>query len=147
MSQEKMNTLILKRFCGEEYYPLEDAKWSIWNQTTFCLEMSFGEGSSLHEDTEELAESPLWELYFNVPAMDEQDVKPGMILEEKDNREDETHFYYCEHQPTANNRLEVLGREGGRILVRVTGECCDVNYYDGSKGNNILEIEAWIDPE
>ncbi len=27
----------------------------------------------------------------------------------------------------------------------ICGECCDVNYYDGSKGNDVLEITAWID--
>ena len=79
--------------------------------------------------------------------MDEEEVQSGMVLEEKDNIADETHFYYCEHLPTLNNRLEVLDRDGDRILFKITGECCDVNYYDGSKGNNLLEITAWIDKE
>lgn len=142
-----LNTLILKRFCGEEYYPLESASWSIWDSETFCVEMCFEEGRNLHEDTRELGESPCWELYFNIPPMDEEDVKPGMVLEEKDNKEDETHFYYCEHLPTSDNHLEVLDRDGDRIFLKITGECCDVNYYDGSKGNNILKITAWIEKE
>lgn len=144
---DELNTLILKRFCGEEYYPIASARWSIWDAETFCVEMWFEEGRNLHEDTEELAESPGWELYFSIPPMKEEDVKAGMVLEEKDNKPDETHFYYCEHLTTLNNHLEVLDRDGDRLLLRITGECCDVNYYDGSKGNNFLEITAWIDKE
>ncbi len=147
MHDDMLNTLIIKRFCGEEYYPIESAGWSIWDSTTFCVEMWFQEGRNLHEDTEELAQEPGWELYFTIPSMDEEEVQSGMVLEEKNNIADETHFYYCEHLPTLNNRLEVLDRDGDRILFKITGECCDVNYYDGSKGNNLLEITAWIDKE
>ncbi len=147
MDNNFLNTLILKRFCGDEHYPLQSAVWSIWDGRVFGVEMYFDEGTDLHEDTEYLAQEPSWELYFNVPGMKEEDVSKGLILEEKDNREDETHFYYCEHLTTENNRLEVLNRDEDRILARITGECCDVNYYDGSKGNNTLEITVWIDKE
>ena len=145
MTKDTLNTLVLKRFCGNEYYPIDSANWSIDDSTTLGVEMWFKEGRNLHEDTEELAQEPVWELYFTISPMNEENVKPGMVLEEKDNHADETHFYYCEHQPTLNNHLEVLDRDGDRILFRITGECCDVNYYDGSKGNDILEITAWID--
>ena len=128
MNHNMLNTLILKRFCGDEYYPIESARWSIWEKTTFCVEIGFKEGTNLQEDTEYLAQKPLWELYFNIPPTDEAEVKPGMLLEEKDNCEDETHFYYCEHFPTLNPRLEVLDRDGDRLLFRITGECCDVNF-------------------
>ena len=46
--------------------------------------------------------------------------------------------------PTENSRLEVLDRDGDRLLLKITGECCDVSCYDGSKGNNTLEMTAWI---
>ena len=147
MNRDIPNELIIKRFCGEEVYPLESAAWSIWNSAVLCVEMWFEEGKNLHDDTKALAQAPGWELYFNIPPMDEEDVKPGMVLEEKDNRTDETHFYYCEHLPTRNNRIEVLGRDGDRLLLKITGECCDINFYDGSRGNDILEITAWIDKE
>lgn len=96
----KMNELMIKRFCGEEVYPLESAAWSIWNSAVICVEMWFEEGKNLHDDTRKLAQAPGWELYFNILPMDEEDVKPGVILEEKDNRADETFFYYCEHLPS-----------------------------------------------
>ena len=62
---------------------MQSAVWSIWNGTVFCVEMNDEEGTSLHEDTEYLAREPLWEPDFYIPAMKEEDVKPGMILEEK----------------------------------------------------------------
>ena len=144
VNKSLLNTLVLKRFCGEEYYPIDSAGWSIWNSTVLCVEMWFQEGRNLHEDTEYLAQEPGWELYFSIPSMNGDDVKPGLVLEKKD-ISDGTHFYYCEHQPTLNNHLEVLDRDGDRLLLRITGECCDVNYYDGSKGNNVLEITAWME--
>ena len=147
MKDERLNTLILKRFCGEEYYRLQNASWSIWNGSVLCVEMWFAEGTNLHEDTEYLEEEPGWELYFNLPEENEDCVKTGMVLTDTENREEETHFYYCEHLPTVNNRLEILDTDGTRLLLRITGECCDVNYYDGSKGNNSLELTAWIDQE
>ena len=147
MNDIKLNTLILNRFCGEEYYSIQSASWSIWDGRTLCVEMWFEEGLNLHEDTDYLAQEPGWELYFDVPSITDEMLKPGMILGDTENIEDETHFYYCEHLPTYNNKLEILGREDDKILFKITGECCDVNYYDGSKGSDTLEITAWIDEE
>ena len=56
-------------------------------------------------------------------------------------------MYYCEHYPTEKNRVEVIDRDGDRLLLKISGECCDVNYYDGSKGNDELEITLWVDKE
>ena len=144
MENEKLGTLTIKRFCGEEYYPLDSASWSIWDGRVFCVEMNFGEGTGLHEDTEYLAQEPLWELYFDMPS---PEVEVGTVFTDEQNREDETHFYYFEHYPTEKNRVEILDMDGDRLLLKITGECCDVNYYDGSKGNDELEITLWIDKE
>lgn len=29
MTKDTLNTLVLKRFCGNEYYPIDSANWSI----------------------------------------------------------------------------------------------------------------------
>ena len=145
MSEENMmDKLILKRFCGEEYYPLESASWSIWKDH-LLVEMNFTAGENLHEDTEYLEQEPSWELCFTLE--NEKLLVPGLVLENKDNEENETNFYYCEHNLTYDNRLEILDREDDRLLLKITGICCDVNYYDGSKGNDSLEITLWIDQE
>ncbi|MBR4462692.1 MAG: hypothetical protein IKS51_08950 [Erysipelotrichaceae bacterium] len=144
MDTNHLNILILKRFCGEEHYPLQSAVWSIWHDD-LVIEMSFEEGTDLHEDTAYLEQEPSWELSF--PLSDEAMLQVGAIFENKDNEDNGANFYYCEHNLTYDNRLEILDRDGDRLLVRMTGICCDVNYYDGSRGNDELEIIAWVDKE
>ena len=56
-------------------------------------------------------------------------------------------FYYLEHQPTRNNRMEILARDGNRLKIRVSGSTEDVNYYDGSKPENRLQLTAWFEKE
>ena len=141
---DKLNTLIIKRFCGEECYPLQNGTWSI-DDNELSIEMNFGPGTNLHEDTAYLEEEPGWNLYFDTTNVTNESVKSGLILNEAN--EDETYIYYCECMSTFENHLEILERKGDDILVKVTGECCDINYYDGSKGNDILEVTAWISKE
>jgi hypothetical protein len=56
-----------------------------------------------------------------------------------------TNFYYCEHQQTDNNLIEILKTDGEKLYVRITGETMDVNYYDGSKPNNKIIVETWFE--
>lgn len=144
METNYLNTLIIRRFCGEEYYPLQNGTWSIDNGK-FSVEMNFGLGTNLHEDTADLDEEPSWSLYFDTACITNESVKSELILNEAN--EDETYIYYGECTPTFKNYLEILERKDDSILVKVTGECCDINCYDGSKGNDILEITAWISGE
>ncbi|MGW9117148.1 hypothetical protein ACWGRV_10955 [Streptomyces sp. NPDC055663] len=51
-------------------------------------------------------------------------------------------LYYFEHEPLRDNRITVLARDGELLRVRWTGECDDVNFYDGSKAPTRLEIEG-----
>ncbi|MFD0341664.1 hypothetical protein ACFVH0_23810 [Streptomyces sp. NPDC127117] len=51
-------------------------------------------------------------------------------------------LYYFEHEPLRDNRITVLSRDGGLLRLRWTGECEDVNFYDGSKAPTRVEIEG-----
>lgn len=51
-------------------------------------------------------------------------------------------LYYFEHESLRDNRITVVSREGGLLRLRWTGECDDVNFYDGSKAPTRLEIEG-----
>ena len=133
--------LKLKRFCGEETYPLKEAKWYMIDRDLW-IDMEFAEGHDLHEDTEYLAQEPVWELRFD--AADDNILQKGCILTNENDEEEDGNFYYCEHIPTFHNVLEVLDRKEDEILFKINAVCCDVNYYDGSKGNDELELTAWI---
>ena len=134
--------LIIKRFCGEEIYPLINSKWYLIRDTLW-IDLAFGKGTLLHEDTEYLDEEPTWELSFKIDG--EDNIKKDVIFENKNSIDEDAILYYCEHNPTYNNKLEVYDKVDNKLLVRISAECCDVNYYDGSKGNDALELYAWID--
>lgn len=152
------NVLYMMRFCGMEEYALKSAVWYIikgdgtdYDPDSFCLDMKFEQGRVLHDDThnEELPfmdAEPFWELVFRSPEMPTIVPQVGLCLElPNEKHEVEGNLYYWEHQPTMDNKLEILAAEGDRFLIRLTGITEDVNYYDGSKPKSTLQITAWFD--
>jgi hypothetical protein len=114
------------------------------------LEIDTDFGIVLHEDTESLDAKPHWELTFRAENLNVNDLTANFRAEipegyDEDLGESLTNFYYCEHEPSDNNIIEVLATEESRLLIRVTGEITDVNYYDGSKPKNKIFVEAWFD--
>ena len=148
------NYLTLKRFCGEEKYPVESANWYIiegdgtWDDPyMLCLEMEFSEGEELHEDTENLEAEPSWEISFSSLKLTEEDLKAGFKMELENEDDEDSLFYYCEHQPTFENKMEILEVKGDSLLIHITGKTTDVNFYDGSKPMNELDIIVWFEKE
>lgn len=75
-------------------------------------------------------------------------LRPGFFLEQPNSEEDvDGNLYYMEHQPTMNNKMEIIEVEGERLKIRLTGMTEDVNYYDGSKPKNTMELVAWFDKD
>ncbi len=144
--------LTLKRFCGEEKYPIRSAEWYImegdgtWDDPyTLCLEMDFGEGVDLHEDTKTLKAEPSWEVSFPALKLSRWKLLPGFTMKlENEEEDEEAIFYYCEHQPTICNKVKVLRVWGNSLLLHITAKTEDVNFYDGSKPKNELELTAWF---
>ncbi len=144
--------LNLKRFCGEEKYPVECAEWSIlegdgtWDDPyDFCLEMTFGAGDELHEDTKVLEAKPFWKISFPALTLNKKDFQTGFVINMDNEDEDaDALFYYCEHQPTIENKVKVLDVKGNNLLLQVTAKTMDVNFYDGSKPMNELKVIAWF---
>lgn len=59
-----------------------------------------------------------------------------------------TNFYYCAHESTERNHIEILAVDGSTLRVRLRGETVDVNYYDGSRPPTVLtaELDLLHDP-
>lgn len=55
-----------------------------------------------------------------------------------------TNFYYCSHEGSDSNQVEILAVEDDRLLIRLRGETMDVNYYDGSKPATVISAETWF---
>lgn len=75
-------SLLLARFCGEEKYPVLNAEWKIldgdgtWDDPSILwLEMEFGHGINLHDDTASLNAKPHWELSFSALSLKKEDLK------------------------------------------------------------------------
>lgn len=145
-----MNEFTLARFCGEESYPVKAATWCIlegdgtWDDPySLWLEIECGPGNKLHEDTESLGAEPNLDISFYALTLKDEDIKKGFTLAfENEENDSGALLYYCEHQPTRKNRMKVLERDGDQLLIQLTAETTDVNYYDGSKPENKIDILA-----
>lgn len=150
------NYLILKRFCGDEKYPVVNAEWYIskgdgtWDDPyMLCLEIEFGKGIEMQEDTAEwYTGEPGWEVYFPTLNLKEEDLGAGFTLEiEKPDEHAEAYFLYEDRQPTFDNKVEVLKVEENRLLIHLTAKTKDVNYYDVSKPMNVLDVMTWVEKQ
>ena len=153
-SQQQVQHPILKllRFCGEELYPITKATWQLYKDDVneLWLEIYAGPGITLSEDTKSLSGQPSWELTYKADNLDVSSLKAGFRAEIPSGYDESiedyiTNFYYCEHEPTNNNIIEIIAVEGDRLLIRLTGETLDVNYYDGSKPATKLFLETWFE--
>jgi hypothetical protein len=48
------------------------------------------------------------------------------------------------HDAVRDWTLRVLERNGSQFRVSIEGFCTDVNYYDGSKSDTRLVLDAWF---
>lgn len=153
-NKNENNFLILKRFCGNEKYTVKNPEWYIgkgdgtWDDPDMlCLEIEFGKAVEKHEDTAWYEGEPGWEIYFTTLQLTEKDLQPGFSMElenEEEEEEEEAWFLYADRQPTYDNKVEVLDVNGDNLLLHVTAKTQDVNYYDGSKPLNELDVTAWF---
>ena len=151
--------LVFQRFNGYESYPVTLAEWNIYKDedigmTNLFISLETGPGIVLHEDTESLNGAPSWELNLLELDLSEESIKAGFSGQipegYDDNRDGQlTNFYYCSHEGTDKNTIEVIEVDGDRVRFRLTGETIDVNYYDNSKAPTKLSVDIWFtrDPE
>jgi hypothetical protein len=114
------------------------------------LSIECGAGIEQADDTATLGGRPDWELDVVAATLSEPELVAGFHAELPkgyDERYDGwlTNFYFCEHAGTEANSITVLDREGDRLLLRITGETIDVNYYDDSKPRSTLLVETWFE--
>ncbi|MBE7649170.1 hypothetical protein G1K66_12590 [Tenacibaculum finnmarkense] len=153
--EKTQSNLRLIRFCGEELYPIESATWHFHkseedNINELWLEIKADYGQQLSEDTKYLEKQPHWELTIKIENLKLTDFVSGFKTEIESGFDEEsedylTNFYYCEHEPSDNNSIEIVERNENQILFRIEGEITDVNYYDGSKPNNKIIVETWFE--
>ncbi|MDU1906273.1 MAG: hypothetical protein E6772_16005 [Dysgonomonas sp.] len=143
--------LKLSRFCGEELFRIKVATWDILTSEstlpTLSLEIHADEIISQCDDTREFPVKPRWEIMCDIPGLEDSHLQKGFSIEvpEEDNEHNDNILYYYEHGVTFNQKVEILDRQDDKLLIKVSGETQDVNFYDGSKPNTKLEAELWFE--
>ncbi len=98
------------------------------------------------DDTIAYNPHPTIEIYIQDEVRLEDLVGREFTVEDGEDVEREelvSRFYYFEHEPLNNNRIEIVAKTGPKTYtVRWTGSCTDPNHYDGSKDDATIEIEA-----
>ena len=144
--------LLMKRFNGDEKYRIQAATWNLYNDNekmNLCLLIESDEAIAQSEDTASYFQMLNWELNLVEKSLEDSQLQSGFtanIPEAYDEDGDGwiTNFYFVEHQGSENNKIEIIERQGDQLLIRVSGEIPDVNFYDGSKPHATLLVETWF---
>ena len=144
--------MTLQRFNGEEVYAVESATIEHSKDEDGLYAVTFraeagGAPVRTLADAESLRAEPFAEVTLHLPK------PPALVLTlgrtfslpegwDESTGEFHTNFYYCEHEPMDNNEVVILERDGLRVRARLTGTTTDVNFYDGSKPDTKVVVEA-----
>jgi hypothetical protein len=144
----------MERFKGLEIYQIESAKWNFYEDgarggMNLWLSVDGGSAIKQFEDTEYVRGAPDWELNLVEVDLKDSILEAGFrasIPSGYDERRGGwiTNLYFTSHDGSDENTIEVLQRDGDRLLIRLTGEIVDVNYYDDSKPRSKLLVETWF---
>jgi hypothetical protein len=147
--------LVLERFCGREVYPVLEATWNLYEDTetgaaNLCASLTSGPAVATLEDTEELRAEPTWELNVVDSNLSLHSLVAGASFTIPHGYDEScggyvTNFYYCEHEVSDNNRIEIIAVDGDNVRLRIQAETMHVNWYDGSKPATKLSVEAWFE--
>ena len=144
----KQDYLKLTRFNGLEefeiieaeiYFSYEAAHLTLDFQTGPCI-------STPLEDTNENGglSGSFWIYDLEISSLKELAGQSFFIKDGYKNEEYDTCslFYYWEHMPITNNKIEFLTYENEVLLVKASANTVDVNWHDGSKPESKIELLA-----
>ena len=145
-----IGTMTLHRFNGDEIFPVEKAIVECFKNEeevslTFRADASEKPIKTL-PDTETLKAHPFYEVILSSKSFDIHNFVGNRyeLASGYDEETDEylTDFYYCEHEVIDDNTIEVVEQHGDLFKIRMIGSTIDVNYYDGSKPQTKVIVEA-----
>ena len=148
--------LWINRFLGLEIYRIDIAKWNLYRdkedgRMNFWIYLKSRTPIKQFEDTEYTIMQPSWELNLVEPSVE---IAEGFVASIPTSYDEQrggwiTNFYSGSHGGSEENTIKVLQRDGDRLLIRLTGEIVDPNFYDDSKPRSQLLVETWftLDPE
>jgi hypothetical protein len=146
------NILYIERFNGLEEYEIGNAYWNLYqdkSKINLCIYLDSNKGIKLNEDLADIFQMLHWELNLVVKFLKEDQLNKGYNVKIPNSYDEGlggwiTNFYYFEHEGSENNQIEILERKNDKLLIKITGEIIDVNYYDDSKPKSKLTAITWF---
>jgi hypothetical protein len=148
----EVGILTLNRFNGQEQFSISKATIFQYEEDgvfELNLEIETNEKPiKTLPDTKELNAQPNAEFIVHLDVFSWENLvgKSFSIPQGYDEESEEylTRIYYCEHQETDDNVIEIKEQQANQFRVVITATCVDVNYYDDSKPRTKIEIDAWF---
>lgn len=145
-----MNQLTITRFNGTEVFPIESAHLFTVRESenlTLWFEIEATEkGAHFNADTSVYPARPSAELGIKLAQFDASKLVGQKFKHPGTSNDDEDTcsalFYYYEHQPLRDNLVSILSQSSNIFKICWMARTQDVNFYDGSKPDAKLEINA-----
>ena len=146
-----LEELLVNRFLGLEVYHIETAEWNLYRddedgRMNLWVSIDCDRAIKQFEDTEYTNTIPNWEINLIEPEIVIAEGFEGTVPEGYDESRGGwiTNFYAGSHDGSDKNTVQILKKDGDRLLIRLTGEIVDPNFYDDSKPRSKLLVETWF---
>jgi hypothetical protein len=146
-----LEELWVNRFLGLEIYHIETAEWNLYRdeedgRMNLWVKLDCDKAIKQFEDTEYTNTIPNWEINLVEPEIVISEGFEAAVPEGYDESRGGwiTNFYACSHDGSDKNTIQILKEEGDKLLIRLTGEIVDPNFYDDSKPRSKLLVETWF---
>ena len=146
-----LEELWVNRFLGLEVYHIETAEWHLYKdeedgRMNLWIKLDCDKAIKQFEDTKYTDTIPSWEVNLIEPEIGIIEGFKAVVPEGYDESRGGwiTNFYAGSHDGSDKNTIRILERDGDRLLIRLTGEIVDPNFYDDSKPKSQLLVEAWF---
>ncbi len=149
----QIGTLTLHRFNGDEIWNLTKGGFSVidWDDEAIITVWAGSNGELISPPLEDTYDSthPTLELQMAIPytATDKLvDSKFEFTLTERPEDDDVyfSNFYYYGHEFTHHNSIAVIEQKDNFYHIIASATTTDVNFYDGSKPDNLIVIDCWL---
>ena len=151
MINDLHDTLLLKRDTVTEAFPKDWGSWIIWDSTLLDINLWCMEGIKLPGEPIDAEDILDFSLHFTIPPMEPEDIRPGLVLKSADHPENRAIFSrpkeYRDELLVTNSTLEVLSRDGDRLLCKLTGDCSGAKRNDASEDSFSLEATVWLETD
>ncbi len=146
-----LEELWINRFLGLEIYHIETAEWNLYHddedgRMNLWVMLDCDRAIKQFKDTEYTNTIPNWEINLIESEIMVAEGFEDTVPEGYDEGRGGwiAKFYAGSHDGIDKNTVKILRVDGDKLLLRLTGEIVDPNFYDDSKPRSNLLVETWF---